>query len=144
KELQLTDISEVVETMIKRGKLNPDLHDIIVNSQFRSYDYMPRLAKWVWQGEDIPSTRYSFEKVEDVEPTIWWIDNFGNCKTTILPEEVGHKPGKKLKTKFGELMCYQHLKDLPNDASGLIIGSSGLRDKRFLEIVVQGKSAAEH
>ncbi len=144
KELQLTDIATVVDAMIKKGKLNPDLRNIIVNSQFRSYDYMPRLAKWVWEGEDIPSETYSFENVDDVEPTIWWVDNFGNCKTTVLPGEIGFEPGKTIQTKFGELKCYKHLKDLPNDGAGLIVGSSGLRDRRFLEIVVQGKSAAAH
>lgn len=144
KELQLTDISTVIDAMIKKGKLNADLHDIIVNSQFRSYDYMPRLAKWVWQGEDVPSETYSFEKVEDVKPTIWWVDNFGNCKTTVLPAEIEFEAGKVIKTKFGEVMCYDRLKDVPNDGAGIIIGSSGLREKRFLEIVVQGKSAASH
>ncbi len=143
-ELQLTDIATVVEAMIKKGKLNPDMRNIIVNSQFRSYDYMPRLAKWVWEGEEVPSETYSFENVDDVEPAIWWIDNFGNCKTTVLPGEIGFEPEKTITTKFGDLLCYKHLKDLPNDSAGLIVGSSGLRDRRFLEIVVQGKSAAEH
>lgn len=144
KELQLTDIATVVDAMIERGKLPKDMRDIIVTSQFRSYDYMPRLAKWVWEGENVPSETYSFANVEDVKPTIWWVDNFGNCKTTVLPSEIGFEAGKTIKTKFGEIKCYDHLKDVSNDEPALIVGSSGLREKRFLEIVVQGKSAAKH
>ncbi len=141
--LRLTDVTTVVDEMIKRGKLDHNLRERIVKSQFRSYDYMPRLAKWVMDGEEIPSENYSFAKVEDVPPSIWWVDNFGNCKTTILPEEINHSPGKVMKTKVGNIACYEHLKDVPNDESGLTIGSSGLGEKRFLEIVVQGKSASE-
>lgn len=144
RELQLTDIAQVVDTMIAKGKLPSDMRDIIVNSQFRSYDYMPRLAKWVWEKEEIPSETYSFENVEDIKPSVWWIDNFGNCKTTVLPSEIDFAAGKTIKMKFGEVKCYEHLKDVSNDEPALIIGSSGLREKRFLEIVVQGKSAAQH
>lgn len=142
--LRLTDVPTVVDHMIEKGKLEPSLRDIIAKSQFRSFDYMPRLAKWVVDGEAVPAENYSFANVDDVPHSVWWVDNFGNCKTTILPEEVGHEPGKMLKTKVGEIMCYTHLKDVPNDESGITIGSSGLGHKRFLEVVVQGKSAAAH
>src|SRR5260221_1721318 len=141
--LRLTDVATVVDEMIKKGKLDSSLRERIVKSQFRSYDYMPRLAKWIMDGEEIPSENYSFAKVEDVPHSVWWVDNFGNCKTTILPEEINHIPGKVIKTKVGDIMCYEQLKDVPNDESGLTIGSSGLGEKRFLEIVVQGNSASE-
>ena len=71
------------------------------------------------------------------------VDGFGNCKTTIFPEEAGHEHGKVLKTKIGDIMCYDRLKDVPNDKLGLIVGSSGLGLKRTLEVAVQGKSAAK-
>ncbi len=142
--LKLTDVAAVIDYMIEKGKLDKEPRDRIVHSQFRSYDYMPRLAKWAYDKEDFPTEEYSFSKVDDLAPSVWWVDNFGNCKTTILPEEVGHKHGKVLKTKVGEIECFDRLKDVPNDKPGLIVGSSGLKDKRFLEIVVQGKSAATH
>jgi hypothetical protein len=39
-------------------------------------------------------------------------------------------------------MCYDRLKDVPNGEPGIIVGSSGYREHRFIEIVVQGLSAA--
>jgi len=141
--LHLTDVPTVVDAMIAKGLLDKDLRDIIAKSQFRSYDYLPRLGKWVLDGVDVPHEEYSFDNIEDAGKTVWLVDNFGNCKTTILPEEVGHEAGKTLKTKFGEIPCYVHLKDVPNDQPGITIGSAGLGEKRFLEIVVQGKSAAK-
>jgi hypothetical protein len=141
--LCLTDITTVVDEMIRRGKLDPHLRNRIINSQFRSYDYMPRLAKWLMDGEEIPHEKYPFDQVEDVPFAVWWIDNFGNCKTTYLPEEINFKAGEKRETKIGELTCYDRLKDVPDGGAGLIIGSSGLEDRRFLEVVVQGASAAE-
>lgn len=141
--LQLTDVPQVVDTMIERGLLASELRNRIVNSQFRSFEYMPRLAKWIRDGIDIPAKEYSFENIVDMPQTVWLVDNFGNCKTTILPSEIGHEPGKVVKTKIGEFTCYTCLRDVPNDQPGLTIGSSGLGDKRFLEIVIQGKNAAE-
>ncbi len=135
-------VPTVVDTMIGQGLLEKKLRDLIVKSQFRSYDYMPRLAKWLFDGITVPSKDYSLSEVVDAPLAVWWVDNFGNCKTTIFPEEVGHKAGEKLKTKVGEILCYERLKDLPDGEAGLIIGSSGLNEKRFLELVVQGKSAA--
>ncbi len=143
KSLKLTDIPTVLDAMIQAGELDPALREKIVNSQFRSYDYMPRLAKWIIDGQDIPHEEYLFDQVEDVPFAVWWIDNFGNCKTTFLPSEINFKAGEKIVTKAGELVCYDRLKDVPDGEAGLIVGSSGLGDKRFLEIVVQGASAAE-
>jgi hypothetical protein len=140
--LYLTDVPTVVDAMIQKGELDKDLRELIIKTQFRSCDYMPRLAYWVKKGIDVPSETYSFTNVMEAPKAVWWVDNFGNCKTTILPEEVGHTPGKKLMTKVGEIMCYERLKDIPNDEAGLIIGSSGIGQKRFLELDVQGKSSA--
>lgn len=142
--IALTDITTVVDLMIEKKKLDPALRKRIVLSQFRSYDYMPRLAKWLVDGEKIPYEDYSIENIPQAPKAVWWVDNFGNCKTTMLPQDINHQPGKELKTKFGKIMCYDHLKDVPNGEAGLIIGSSGLEDKRFVELVVQGESAAEH
>lgn len=142
-EISLTDVPTVVDYMIKEGHLDPHLRDTIAKSQFRSFDYLPRLAKWIEDGLDIPHEKYLIEKVEDAPNAVWWVDNFGNCKTTLLREDVGFAPGKIIKTKFGEFKCYTQLRDVPVGEAALTIGSSGLHDKRFLEIIVQGKSAAE-
>jgi hypothetical protein len=141
--LALTDIAEVVDAMIAQGKLDKELRERIVFSQFRSYEYIPRLAKWLIDGENIPHTAYNFDQVLDAPKAVWWVDNFGNCKTTMLPEEISHKSGVSIETKVGEILCYDSLRDVPNGEAGLVIGSSGLGDKRFLELIVQGESAAK-
>lgn len=143
-EICLTDVPTVVDFMIKEGHLDPHLRDTIAKSQFRSYDYMPRLAKWIEDGLDVPHEKYSIDEVEDAPKAVWWVDNFGNCKTTLLPEDVGFEPGKIIKAKFGDIKCFTQLRDVPVGEAALTTGSSGLGNKRFLEVVVQGKSAAEH
>lgn len=140
----VTDIPTVIDHAIAHGWLNEKFRNRIVNSQFRSYDYMPRLAKWIKDGNDFPKDEFSLNDVPDVPLEIWWVDNFGNCKTTILPEDIQFEHGKKVQTRVGEITCYNMLRDVPNDETGLIIGSSGFEDKRFVELVIQGKSAAEH
>lgn len=142
--IAVTDIAKVVDTMIERGKLEPSLRDRIVLSQFRSYDYMPRLAKWLTEKEEIPHEQLAMSDIPEAPKAVWWVDNFGNCKTTLLPEEINHQVGTSLTTIVGEVTCYEHLRDVPDGKAGLIIGSSGLLDLRFVELVIQGKSAAEH
>lgn len=141
--IAVTDVVTVVDAMIARGKLDASLRDRIVLSQFRSYDYMPRLAKWITDGEDIPHEAYAMSNIPEAPKAIWWVDNFGNCKTTLIPEESNHKAKKTLSTLIGDVTCYDQLRDVPNGQAGLVIGSSGLGDKRFIELVVQGESAAE-
>lgn len=142
-EIFITDVPLVVEVMIQKGLLEKELYDLIVKSQFRSFDYMPRLAKWLMDGIEIPQEKYAIENIVDIPKAVWLADGFGNCKTTIFPEEAGHKQGKILKTKIGDIVCYDRLKDVPNNQFGIIIGSSGFGKKRLLEIVIQGKSAAK-
>lgn len=142
-ELRVTDLPTVVDAFVKTGKFEKEAQDRTVLTQFRSFEYMPFLAKWVHEGEDVPSEVMPLEEIPDVPQTVWWIDNFGNAKTTLLPEEIGFEPGKKVQTKFGEFTCYNRLKDIPEGGYGMTVGSSGYRNKRFVEIAVQGKSAAK-
>lgn len=139
----VTDLPTVIDHMISKGKFREEYREMVVKSQFRSFDYMPRLAKWLWDGEDVPADVFPMDQIPDAPHAVWWVDNFGNCKTTMLPEEVGFEHGKKVQTKIGELTCYARLKDVPNDEEALIVGSSGFGQKRFLEVVIQGKSAAD-
>ncbi len=138
----VTDLPTVIDHMIDKGKFKAEYRDLVVKSQFRSYDYMPRLAKWLWDNVELPYEEYPMDQIPDAPKAVWWVDNFGNCKTTILPEEIGFEAGKKIQTAIGEMTCYNRLKDVPNDEPALIVGSSGFGMKRFLEVVVQGKSAA--
>lgn len=142
--LQLTEVPTVVDAMIAKGLLDENLRERIVKTQFRSYEYTPRLAKWVWDKIEVPSTEYSLSEVPDVPAMVWWVDNFSDVKTTMLPEDVGHEPGKVIQTKVGEIECFTRMKDVPVGTPAITIGSSGIGDKRFLEIIVLGGRGGDH
>jgi hypothetical protein len=141
--IEVYDIPTVLDAMIKHGKLAEHLRDPITNTQFRSYEFLPRVAKWHMNGIEIPHEVHPLSDFLSAPQAIWYIDNFGNCKTTVWAQEIGHVAGKKIQTQWGEIMCYDRLKDVPNGEPALIVGSSGYRGKRFIELVVQGQSAAE-
>ncbi len=143
KEINLMDIPTVLDNLTKQKMISQNLSNHIKNTQFRSFEFLPKVANWIYMGIKIPVEKYSVKKVPNPSQKIWWIDNFGNCKTTLLPEDIKFKPGKKIKTKWGLFNCFDKLKDVPDNQPALITGSSGLNDKRFLEIVIQGKNAAK-
>jgi len=141
--LALLDLPEVIAAMIAAGRFNPQLKDHLINTQFRSFEFTPRVARWLMDGITLPQSPYPITQIETVTPQITFIDNFGNCPTSILPEDIAFEPGKTITTKVGDLTCYFRLKDVPDGQPGLIIGSWGIETKRFIALVVQGKSAAE-
>ncbi|GEM_PF-1449009 len=57
--------------------------------------------------------------------------------------EFTGKPVTTLTTRFSVLSVYRRLKDVPNGGLAVIVGSSGLGERRFLEIVVQGGNAGK-
>lgn len=142
-DLRVTDLPTVIDAFVERGKFEKEARERTVLTQFRSFEYMPFLAKWLYEGESVPSDEMSLDDIPEVPKTIWWIDNFGNSKTTLLPEDIGFEEGKKIQTKVGEFICYNRLKDVPNGETGMTIGSSGYQNRRFIEITVQGKNAAK-
>jgi len=142
KTIEVYDIPTVIDSQIKAGKFDANLRDSIINTQFRSYEFLPRVARWYLDNDKLPSETHELKDFLKAPLAVWYIDNFGNCKTTAWASEIGHEPGKILKTQWGEIMCYAKLKDVPNGEAGLTIGSSGLGKKRFVEFVVQGDSAA--
>ncbi|MEI6690991.1 MAG: SAM hydroxide adenosyltransferase [bacterium] len=142
--IEVYDLPTVIKSQIKNGKLEKNLESDIINTQFRSYEFLPRVAKWCLDGDKLPFEKHALSDFLSSPIAIWYIDNFGNCKTTAWSTDFTHVPGTKVKTKWGEVKCYARLKDVPNGETGLIIGSSGLGDRRFIELVVQGHSAAAH
>ncbi len=137
------DIPKVVPHM----NLEPAIQERIIMTQFRSFDYLPRLASALVDGQDLPITEH-FDAMPKMPHAVCWIDCFGNVKTNILPEEIDFKVGRKIVLRFGNnkqfyLPCYERLKDIPDDEIALTIGSSGLDQKRFIEIMRQGRSAAQ-
>jgi hypothetical protein len=149
KKLNLTDtvnvfdIPTVIDSLISRNLFDPQFRRLIVDSQFRSYEFIPRAAKWLHDGIELPTTPMAISEFEDIPQCIWWVDNFGNCVTTLMPEDIGFEAGKKITTVFGELTCYERLKDVPNGETALIIGSWGIDHRRFVGLVIQGQSAAK-
>ena len=142
-KLYLTDLTKVIDHFIMKGKFQKDARDRTVLTQFRSFEYMPFLAKWLYEKLDVPHEDMSLNDIPDAPKTVWWVDNFGNVKTTLLPEEIGFEPGKKIQTKVGTFTCYNRLKDVPNGDAAMTIGSSGYQNKRFVEITINGKNAAK-
>ena len=140
--VNIMDIPTVLASLLEQGVVDQFLVDHITHTQFRSFEFLPRVAGWILDGLEIPHEKYFLAEVEDAPKAVWWIDNFGNCKTTLCVEDVkDFKAGDVISTKFGELTCYNRLKDVPDEVPALIVGSSGLGEKRFLEVVVQGVSA---
>jgi hypothetical protein len=112
-------------------------------SQFRSFEFLPRAAKALLSGEKLAENEFDISEIPEAPKAVWWVDNFGNCKTTVLLEEINLEVGQAVGIKFGKLICFESLKDVSDGEVGLVIGSSGLADRRFLEIMKQGSSAAE-
>lgn len=142
KSINVLDIPSALNEISKRSSITPTLKKYIINSQFRSFDFLPRVAGFLLKYKQIKSLSVSIDEVSTAPLTIWWIDNFGNCKTTVLEEERD-SAGSVLKNRFGVLPFYERLKNVPDKTTALIIGSSGIGKKRFLEVVIQGANAAQ-
>jgi hypothetical protein len=134
------EYEKTVDIMIKDGIIKESARDRVNRGQFRSFDFVPRIAAYLLKRRDIEGEILKINEIPDAPNAVWWVDNFGNCKTTILEDELSSdSEGAFLKN----LSHYPRLKDVPNNEVALVTGSSGLGEKRFLEIVAQGKSAAE-
>lgn len=163
--VQILDIPTVLPVLKKVRLLSDEemgREKRIAESQFRSFDFSPYVATYLSRYGKIESVKKDISEIADAPLAAWYLDKFaeyGNVKTTILPEDVfspkmvellksgGSKSKEQigtLDTKFGSLPVYRRLKDVPDKTLAVIVGSSGLGDKRFLEIVVQGGSAAKN
>jgi hypothetical protein len=142
--IQLLDIPTVIDYMVSQENFDSDLGEYIKNTQFRSLEFLPRAAKWVFEGVSIPTDKYDIDNVPDPHKQVWLVDNFGNLKTTVTATDIDFQVGQTIDFhNIQGLMCYDRLKDVPTGDVALIEGSSGLRGNKFLEIVVQGFSAAD-
>ena len=139
----LFDIPTVMNYLADQSIVSGERAQSIIHTQFRSFNFLPRVAHWLQNGIKIPSEPYDIEKIAEIDPVIWYYDNFGNYKTTLLKEDLIIENGK-VKTKLGELNFCEKLTDVPNGEPALTIGSSGLGEQRFVEIVVQKGRATEY
>ena len=144
-EFFVLDIEKVMN-FISDDELDAENKQRIINTQFRSFNFLPRVADWVWRNYDLPKEKIDLAQIEDAPEGVWFIDNFGNVKTTLLGENFDFKNGEEVQVAIkGELHSfafYGRLKDLPDQEIGIVEGSSGFGDKRFLELIRQGGNAA--
>jgi len=133
-EISETDVYTVCAQFLEEGEAKR-----ISESQFRSFEYLPHLANWIYQGKEINANKgevYDFGN----ENFVWYVDCFGNCKTTIVYEEG-------LDFKSHTTLTYdviERLTDVPKDGKAYLTkGSSGFKDKRFVEVVVQRQPASK-
>jgi hypothetical protein len=147
KKLQLTDavwhidIPETTALMLKEGLLTEKLREQIITTQFRSFDYLPRVARYLWDADEKIGEQMLIGTFDDAPAAVWWVDNFGNCKTTLLERDLNGKDA--IETQYGTFKLYRQLRDVPDGEAALVVGSSGFGADRFLELVVQGDWASE-
>lgn len=139
REVELFDVPSVTAVAVARGDLSAEEAEKISHSQFRSLEFLPLVAYWLWQGRPVPSKKQSLAELPSPKGQAWHVDNFDNVKTTLLPEDIGFEQGKRVTLANGEsATCYRRLADVPKDVTALTIGSSGYGSHRFLEVVVGG------
>lgn len=146
-EVQLFDIPTVASVAVTWGDLSAEEADKINHSQFRSLEFLPLVAYWLWQGKPVPSQKQSLAELPSPKGQVWQIDNFDNVKTTLLPEDIGFGQGKQVTLFNGEIAtCYRRLADVPKGVTALTIGSSGYGQHRLLEVVIGGcgKAGSTH
>lgn len=140
--LRVLDIPTACEAMITEGALDATLADTIRTTQFRSFEFLPRVAHFLSNNQDIVGEDWPISNITDAPQAIWWIDNFGNAKTTLFGTELKQTNGL-IETCVGLLPVYQHLSQVPDGMTALTEGSSGLGTQRFIELVIQGESVAK-
>lgn len=137
-----------IRTVLSFAEYPSETVEHAAQSQFRSFDYLPRLARIAWDKKDVPSEKLMFTEIPDATPGVWWIDSFGNCKTTLLADEIDFAQGETREIILNgmaiDAACYRQLREVPDYKTGFTLGSSGFGDRRFVELVVQGTSAAKH
>ncbi len=139
-QINVLDIPTVTAQFVTEGILSSDVRAHIIRTQFRSFDFLPRVAAYLIAHTDVVAEPLPMADIADAPHAVWWIDNFGNCKTTLLTHEL--PSGGTVATRLGEIPYYEHLKDVPDGTTALVTGSSGIGAKRFIEVVVQGVSVA--
>lgn len=118
----------------------------IADAQFRSFEILPRLAAVTVRDGRMPEWEPHRANIPVPPHCVWMVDCFGNLKLTILPWETRFRPGRILQYRIGSqtcmFRCYPSLASIPDGVIGVTVGSSGLGRVRFLEIQMQGGSAA--
>ena len=142
-EIFVTEISEVIDTLIDHELVEAAKRQYLIDTQFRSLEYAPKLAKLVLEEIQFPSKimKLGSDRSEE-KGKVWFIDSFGNCKTTLLRKDLIIDENGCVDTIWGKIRFYEKLKDVQNEDLGIYIGSSGIGLDRFVEITIQGGNAS--
>lgn len=139
-DLRVFDIPTALASLPE--SVRPDMaeRERIAATQFRSYEFQPRVACWLAQGIDVASEPYDLSLIPDLAPCVWHADNFGNLKTSIEATDIPLDT-KFLHTVHGVFPVVPRLRDVPDGEAAFTVGSSGLGGCRFLELAVSRGSA---
>jgi hypothetical protein len=138
-QVNIVELRDVLEYANNHELITNNLRGYIVKSQFRSFDFVPHLARWLIDGVSVPYRVLHLTSYVLPPSCIWCIDAFGNCKLTLTNRELPLRVVPcKVSTNLGIFTFYERLKDVPFGETALYTGSSGIGDKRFLEIATQG------
>lgn len=140
--IELLDLHTAAAAMEQAGFVPAEAAARIPHSQFRSYDFTPRVGPFLLQGHEVPSTTHPLTDVPALPPAIWHIDNFGNCKTTLTANDVAGR--ETIETRYGTLPIITRLRDVDDATEALITGSSGMGETRFLELIAQRRNFAQN
>ncbi len=135
--VQLFDIPTVMKAAIAWGEVTEQEATRIINTQFRSLEFLQLVAYWLWQKRDVPSTSQPLSGLPSANGQAWFIDNFGNVKTTLTEADIDFEEGKEVMLSNDvPAICYRRLADVPSGQVALTIGSSGYAAQRFVEVVI--------
>ena len=137
-----------IETALAHGEYTPEQIHVATHTQFRSLNYLPRLAQIVWEKNDLPADILSNAEIPEIPSLVWWIDSFSNVKTTQTKASMNFVSGETRTVTLSDgtqisVPCVERLADVPDGQPALIVGSSGIQQHRFVELVIQGGRAAE-
>ena len=141
--VNILDLDKNLDVLTSNNVIDCNLSKEIALTQFRSFDFLPRIAHWIWSGGNVVCDVLDLGDMSEPGHRIWWVDNFGNCKTTMLRSDLIFRGDDMVKTVYGEFCFFERLKDVPDGKIAIVQGSSGVSGKRFLEIVMQGGNCAE-
>lgn len=133
--VNVIDIPAIAATLFPD---NEERQHRAIRTQFRSLHVLPFLVAYLWEHSKIKSTPELISPLQG--EFIYFVDAFGNCKTTLTDQSF---QGETLVVSNQEIPRYRRLSDVPIGKLGLVTGSSGPFGNEFLEIVLNGKSAAE-
>lgn len=140
-EVRVINFPVAIGTLLKAELISECEAESTLHTQFRSYEILPKFGAYLLAEYELPHTVRSADSILDAPSAVWLADAHGNCKTTLLAEEI--EGLTRVTTRWGTFPVYARLKDVPDGVTAVITGSSGIGAKRFVEIIIQGGNATE-